>query len=487
MDTAVIIVGAGPVGLMLAGELRLGGAPVIVLEQLREPTGQSRALGFTVRTMEILDERGLLDRFGDIQTSPMGHFGGLLVDFAPLDSPHRTSHGIKQSQTEEVLGQWAAELGADIRRGHRVTGIEQDSYGVEVQVTGPDGPRKLRASYIVGCDGGHSTVRKLAGFDFPGTAGTYEMLLADVADCEIAARPFGERLPGGVAMAAPLGDGVHRLILKEHGAPARERPAEFADVAAAWQRITGQDISHATPVWASSFSDASRLTSAYRRGRIMLAGDAAHIHLPAGGQGMNVGIQDAVNLGWKLAAVIGGWAPPGLLDTYNRERHPVGKRLLMNTRAQGLLFLGGEEVQPLRDLLGELIALPEVGLHLAEMVTGLEVRYDMGPGDHPLLGRRLPFQELVARDGGKSTTAELLRAGRGVLLDLSDDAAVRRIASAWHGRVEVFTGRPHEPAQDSPFTGTRAMLLRPDGHVAWTSPGSGDLPRSLYRWFGLPC
>ncbi|WP_338783610.1 FAD-dependent monooxygenase [Streptomyces sp. DG1A-41] len=487
MDSAVIVVGAGPVGLMLAGELRLAGVPVVVLERLTGPTGQSRALGFTVRTMEVLDQRGLLPRFGEVQTSPMGHFGGLLVDFGTLDSPHRTSHGIPQSRTEEVLGRWAAELGADIRRGHEVVGIEQDPYGVDVRAVGPDGPVSLRASYVVGCDGGRSTVRRLGGFDFPGTPGTYEMMLADLKDCAIEARPFGERLTGGVAMAAPLGDGVQRIIVKEHGAPVRGEPADFPAVAAAWQQITGQDISGATPVWASSFSDASRQTSSYRRERLLLAGDAAHIHLPAGGQGMNVGLQDAVNLGWKLAAVVGGWAPPGLLSSYHRERHPVGERLLMNTRAQGLLFLGGEEVQPLRDVLGELIALPDVALHLARMVTGLEIRYEVGPGDHPLLGRRVPHHELVGRDGGaKTSTSELLRPARGVLLDLADDAALRRTASGWSGRVDVFTGSLHEPEPDSPLTGADAVLVRPDGHVAWVAAGVGDLPRELYRWFGAP-
>ncbi|MFF4830208.1 FAD-dependent monooxygenase [Streptomyces sp. NPDC001315] len=485
MDSAVIVVGAGPVGLMLAAELRLADVPVVVLEQLQKPTGQSRALGFTVRTMEVLDQRGLLPRFGEIATSSVGHFGGLLVDFGMLDSPHGTSHGIPQARTEEVLGEWAAELGADIRRGHQVVSLAADPYGVEVEVRTATGTERLRASYVVGCDGGRSTVRKLGGFSFPGTPGTMEMMLADVKGCDIPAHPFGHRVSGGVAMSAPLGDGVHRIIVREHGAPARSRPADFPEVAEAWQRLTGQDIGNAEALWASSFSDASRQATAYRRDRILLAGDAAHIHLPAGGQGMNVGLQDVVNLGWKLAAQIHGWAPPALLDTYHRERHPVGERLLMNTRAQGLLFLGGDEVQPLRDVLTELIALPSVGLHLAHMVTGLEVGYDTGPGEHPLLGRRIPHQELVG-DTGKTSTTELLHQGRGVLLDLADDPALRRIASAWHGRVDVFSGHAHAPADDGPFTRTSALLVRPDGHVAWAAPGAGELPRALHRWFGAP-
>ncbi|MFE6103571.1 FAD-dependent monooxygenase [Streptomyces laurentii] len=485
MDSAVIVVGAGPVGLMLAAELRLADVPVVVLEQLERPTGQSRALGFTVRTMEILDQRGLLPRFGEISTSSMGHFGGLLVDFGMLDSVHGTSHGIPQARTEEILGAWAAELGADIRRGHEVVSVTSDAYGVDVEVRTPAGTERLRASYLVGCDGGRSTVRKLAGFSFPGTPGTMEMMLADVKGCDIPAHPFGHHVPGGVAMSAPLGDGTHRIIVREHGAPVRSQPAEFPEVAAAWQRLTGQDISDAEALWASSFSDASRQVTAYRRGRVLLAGDAAHIHLPAGGQGMNVGIQDAVNLGWKLAAQIHGWAPPALLDTYHRERHPVGERLLMNTRAQGLLFLGDESVQPLRDVLNELIALPSAALHLARMVTGLENHYETGPGEHPLLGRRVPHQELVA-ESGKTSTTELLHTGRAVLLDLADDPAVRTIASAWHGRVDVFTGHTHAPADDSPFHDTTALLVRPDGHVVWAAPGAGELPAALYRWFGAP-
>ncbi|MFE3718143.1 FAD-dependent monooxygenase [Streptomyces cyaneofuscatus] len=486
MDSAVIVVGAGPVGLMLAGELRLAGVSVIVLEQLAYPTGQSRALGFTVRTMEVLDQRGLLSSFGDIPTSTKGHFGGLLVDFDMLDSPHGTSHGIPQARTEQVLGQWAAGLGVDIRRDHEVVDLSSDEYGVEVEVRTPDGTRRLRTSYLVGCDGGRSRVRKLAGFSFPGTEGTLEMMLADVKDIEIQAHPFGQRLPGGIAMSAPIGDGVNRIILREHGAPVRREPATFPEVAAGWERVTGQDISGATAVWASSFSDASRQASSYRRGRVLLAGDAAHIHLPAGGQGMNVGIQDAVNLGWKLAAQVNSWAPPALLDSYHRERHPVGERLLMNTRAQGLLFLGGEEVMPLREVQSELIKKPSVAEHLARMVTGLDIAYDAGPGGHRLQGRRIPHHELVGDSGTKTSTTELLHPGHGVLLDFTDTPATGRIASAWDGRVDVFSGRLHAPDDNSPLLGTDAVLVRPDGHVVWTAPHGGELARALYRWFGAP-
>jgi bifunctional hydroxylase/dehydrase len=489
MDAAVIVVGAGPAGLTLAGELRLAGVEVIVLERLAAPTGESRGLGFTARTMEVFDQRGLLPRLGPIETSPLGHFGGLPVDFGVLDGAHFGAKGVPQSRTEEMLGGWAAELGADIRRGREVVAIARAEDGVEVEVAGPHGSGRLRAAYLVGCDGGRSTVRKAAGFDFPGTPATLEMYLADVAGCGLRPRLIGETLPGGMVMAGPVGDGVDRIIVCERGAPPRRRtePPAWAEVAAAWQRLTGEDISGGTPVWVSAFGDATRQVTEYRRGRVLLAGDAAHIHLPAGGQGLNVSVQDAVNLGWKLAAEVNGWAPPGLLDTYHGERHPVGARLLLNTRAQGLLFLSGAEMQPLRDVLTELIAYPEVSRHLAGMVSGLDIRYPTGPGGHPLLGRRMARQELVT-ETGKTSTTELLHPARGVLLDFADDAGVRAAAARWAGRVDVVTATPHALAVDSPLAGTRALLLRPDGHVAWAAAEADaePLPEALHRWFGEP-
>jgi bifunctional hydroxylase/dehydrase len=484
MDSAVIVVGAGPTGLMLAGELRLAGADVIVLERLERPSGESRALGITVRTQEVLDQRGLLPRFGEIPTTPMGHFGGLLIDFGVLDSVHRSAHSYPQARTEAILGEWAAELGADVRRGVQVVGLDQDGYGVDVHIDGPEGRGTLRASYVVGCDGSRSTVRKLAGFDFPGTPATMEMYLADVVGCDLPENQFGKKLAHGMVMSAPLEGGITRIIACERGrTPAqRDRTVLFTEIAEVWQRITGDDISHGAAVWASSFTDAARQVTECRRGRVLVAGDAAHIHLPAGGQGMNAGIQDAVNLGWKLAAVATGWAPGHLLDSYHNERHPVHKRLLMNTRAQGLLFLGGPEVDPLREVLGELLAFEDVRRVLAGMVSGLEIRYDVGgTAEHPLLGRRIPHQELVG-DNGKTSTTEALHAGTGVLLDFRDDARLRRVASAWTGRVAVVTATPHDLAADSPLAGVDALLVRPDGHVVWT--GAGDPARALYRWFG---
>jgi bifunctional hydroxylase/dehydrase len=261
---------------------------------------------------------------------------------------------------------------------------------------------------------------------------------------------------------------------------------EFAEVSDAWKRLTGDDISHAEPVWLSSFGDATRQVTEYRRGRVLLAGDAAHIHLPAGGLGMNTSIQDSVNLGWKLAAVVHGWAPPDLLDTYHSERHAIGERLLMNTQAQGLLFLSGAEVQPMRDLISELMRYDVVAKHLVGMVSGLEVHYDVGAGEHPLLGKRMPNWEL-ATGAGAVRTYPLLRTARGLLLDLADDAPLRRLAAGWSDRVDVVPARLAGLAAGDPLAGTQAVLVRPDGYVAWANPGAGvRADAALTRWFGAP-
>ncbi|MFF4699079.1 FAD-dependent monooxygenase [Streptomyces chattanoogensis] len=486
MDASVIVVGAGPAGLMLAGELRLAGTDVIVLERLPAPTGESRGLGFTARTMEVFDQRGLLPRFGEIETSAQGHFGGQPVDFSILDGAHYGVKAVPQSRTEAILEEWAAGLGTDLRRGHEVVSFTDDGEGVDVEVAGPEGTYTLRTRFLVGCDGGRSTIRKSGGFDFPGTSATREMFLADVRGCEIEPRPIGETVARGMVMSAPLGDGVDRIIVCEQGAPPRRRtePPAYEEVAAAWQRLTGQDISHGEPVWVSAFGDPARQVTEYRRGRVLLAGDSAHVHLPAGGQGMNASIQDSVNLGWKLAAVVAGRAPLSLLDTYHSERHPVGRRLLMNTSAQGKLFLSGDEMQPVRDVLAELIRYDVVSRHLAGMVSGLEIRYDVGEGDHPLLGMRMPHLELVV-DDTKTSSTELLHPARGVLLDLAGDAALRASAEGWSDRLTIVAATTHEAPGQSRLAGATAVLVRPDGYVAWLAPGSTDsLAASLERWFG---
>ncbi|WP_329537910.1 FAD-dependent monooxygenase (plasmid) [Streptomyces sp. NBC_01450] len=482
LDTDVIVVGGGPTGLMLAGELRLGGADVIVAEALEQPTGQSRALGFTTRALESFEQRGLLPRFGTVETMPMGHFGGIPFDYTVLEDANFGARGIPQSQSEAVLEAWAGELGADIRRGRELTALDQDEDGVTVTVTAPDGTREeLRALYVVGADGAHSAVRKAAGIDFPGTSGTQVMHLADVAGSGVRPRPFGERLPLGLVQVFPGGE-IDRVIMTEYDAPVdnhNETP-QYAEVAEAWLRVTGEDISAGKPLWVSSFTDATRQAAEYRKGRVLLAGDAAHIHLPVGGQGMSAGVQDAVNLGWKLAATVRGRAPEGLLDTYHGERHPVGARLLANTRAQAMSIFGGDESQGLRDLYAELIALDEVKRHLAGMVSHVDIRYDIEPDGHPLVGRRLPARTLDTASGPVATP-ELLHPALGVLLDLSDSAELRSAAAGRQDRVTTVTGTL--PAGGA-FDKIAALLVRPDGYIAWAGDDLAGLTTALERWFG---
>jgi bifunctional hydroxylase/dehydrase len=476
-DADVIVVGAGPTGLMLVGELRLAGVEVVVLERLAEPMRQSRALGFSARTIEEFDQRGLLPGFGELQTIPVGHFGGLPVDYRVLEGGSYGARGKPQSLTEAVLAQRAAELGAVVCREHDVTGIFQRDDSVELDVVTPDGPRRLRARYVAGCDGARSTVRKLIGVDFPGTDPAIELWFADVAGCALRPRFSGERVPGGMVMVLPMGPEINRVVVHERG---RTRPGDsppsFAEVAAAWNRLTGEDISGGKPLWTSFTTDASRQAAQYRRGRVFLLGDAAHIHLPIGAQGMSAGVGDAMNLGWKLGAEISGYAPAGLLDTYHAERHPVAARILANTLAQRILYLSGDELDPLRDVLTELLAYEEVRQLLVGMVTGLDIRYDVGVDDHPLLGRRLPDPELF----------QFLHAGRGIVLDLRGNDGLRSAAGPWKDRIDVITASSG-PA--GPLENVDAALVRPDGYIAWIGAGgsgAAGLPDALTRWFGQP-
>ncbi|MCP2260638.1 bifunctional hydroxylase/dehydrase [Streptoalloteichus tenebrarius] len=481
MTKRVIVAGAGPVGLTLAAELRLAGAEVLVLERLAEPTGQSRALGMHARTMEVLDQRGLLDRL-EGRRGEWGHFGAIPLDFGVLDSHVAGQMMIPQAKTERALGAWAAELGVPIRRGHEVVGLAQDADGVQVEVEGPEGRYRLRAAYLVGCDGGRSTVRRLAGFDFPGTEATTEYLMADVEGIDLPFRFSDVRERGGISVI-PLGDGVTRVLPVEFGAPPRRRtePPAFQEVVERVARITGDDISGGRPRWVTSFGDATRQVSEYRRGRVLLAGDAAHIHLPAGGQGLNLGVQDAMNLGWKLGLVATGRAGEELLDTYHAERHPVGADVLFNTRAQAPLLNGGLDLEPLRAVLREIFRFDEVNRHLTNMISALDLRYEVGAGSHPLLGRRMPRRALSTSDG-ETDTFRLLHVARGVLLDLSDDAELGAVAEGWADRVDVVRASAPE------LPGVDAVLVRPDGYVAWAAPDAeGErLDVALGRWFGPP-
>ncbi|MFJ3808408.1 SDR family oxidoreductase [Streptomyces sp. NPDC090073] len=476
LTTQVIVVGAGPAGLMLACELRLGGADVVVLERLTAPTTESRASTLHARTMEILDGRGLLDPLGTIPDEPRGHFGGLPLDLT-LPSSHPGQWKVLQTRLEELLGARAAELGADVRRGHEVTGLRITDAGAEAEVRGPAGRTLLlRAPYLVGCDGEDSAVRRLGGFDFPGTDAARELLRADVAGVRIPDRRF-ERLPAGLAIAARRPDGVTRVMVHEFGARPRPGRPEFADVVDAWKRVTGEDLGVGTPLWVNSFGDANRQATAYRRGPLLLAGDAAHRQMPIGGQALNLGLQDAVNLGWKLAARVTGRVPDGLLDTYHTERHPVGARVLGNIAAQAWLLLGGPEVDALREVLAELMPLENVRTRLAGMISGLDIAYDMGDGAGGLpTGQRLPPREAVLR-GTPVRTAELLRTGQGLFIVPPGATELYTAAAPWAELVRTVDGGPGD---------TEALLVRPDGHVAWAGTGAAQGTAALRRWFGEP-
>ncbi len=441
----VVVVGAGPVGLLLAGELRLGGADVVVLEALLSPTTESRASTLHARTMEIFDNRVLLERIGRPPNDVRGHFGGMPIDLT-LPSPFPGQWKVLQSQTEQVLQDWALELGADIRRGHEVRRI--DVFDDHVEVDG------LSASFVVGCDGENSTVRRLTAAEFTGVAASRELIRADLTGVTVAERRF-LRLEKGFATSGRLPDGRVRVMVHEFGATPKGVPPTFGELVDTWRRVTGEDISSATPLWVNGFDDATGQVTRYREGRVLFAGDAAHRQPPIGGQALNLGLQDAVNLGWKLAAVASGRVPLALLDTYHDERHAIGRRTLGNIAAQAQLLFGGNEIEPLRSAMRELVALPAVVAALAGMISGLDVRYDLGPS----AGHRL------------ADVGSLLCNGSGALL--TSDAELRRQAAPWSSLVTV-----------APASG--GTLVRPDGHVAWVADGGTPLTESLVRWFGNP-
>lgn len=489
MNARVIVVGAGPVGLMLAGELRLGGADVTVYDSLPAASGESRALGFTRRVAEVFEQRGLLSRLGEYRQGRNGHFGGVGIDLGILDESHHGVLGLPQARTEEMLTNWLTELGVPLRRGFELTDFHETGDGITAVFDGPDGRCERSAAYLVGCDGGQSTVRALAGIEAPGWESTRGMYMADVTGVDLPQRPTGKHVPGGhMILSVNLGDGYYRVLIHDRGLPPRpdSDTLTFTDVADAWQRMTGESIHHGEARWMAAFGNAAGLATDYRRGRVLLAGDAAHETPPLAGWGLATGIQDAVNLGWKLAAVVTGSAPESLLDTYHTERHPLGEQLLRNTHAASLLYLGGEEIDPLRDIMGELMADKGVAGHFAGMVSGLGVRYDMGPGEHPLLGRRLsPYRELELPDGSRTRVAELLHAGRALLITTDGSGEAERIAAAWSDRLDTVTGTWVPAAGDSLLDAAPgSALVRPDGYIAWASPGGGDLHGALGRWLG---
>ncbi|MEV0243125.1 rifampin monooxygenase [Streptomyces sp. NPDC050674] len=477
----VIIAGGGPTGMMLAGELRLHGVRVVVLEKEAEPAAYVRALGLHVRSIEVLDQRGLLDRFL-AEGKKHHHIGGFAGIAKPspgrLDTTHGYVLGIPQPVTDRLLAEHAAELGAEIRRGEALVGLSQDGDGVTAELA--DGTR-LRARYLVGCDGGRSTVRKLLGVGFPGEPSRVETLLGEM---ELTAPP--EELAAVMAEvrkthfrfgAMPVRDGVYRVLVPAEGVAADRTVAPtLEEFKQQLRTYSGTDFGVHSPRWLSRFGDATRLAERFRVDRVLLAGDAAHIHPPTGGQGLNLGVQDAFNLGWKLAAELRGWAPPGLLDSYHAERHPVAAAVLDNTRAQMHLLSPEPGPQAVRRLLAELMDFEEVNLYLTEKTTAIAVRYDFGEG-HELLGRRL--RDLRLKEG---RLYERMRGGRGLLLD---QTGARRAGggglsvAGWADRVDHVVDVSEE--LDVP-----AVLLRPDGHVAWAGEDQRELLEVLPKWFGAP-
>ncbi|MFG2004669.1 FAD-dependent monooxygenase [Spirillospora sp. NPDC048911] len=496
MDTDVVIAGAGPTGLMLACELRLAGVDVVVAERLAERSGESRAGGMHSRTLEVLDQRGVLERFlaiGELQG--VGHFSGLYLEFDEFESRHPRPLMILQSAIERLLEEWATELGVRVRRSSEVSGIRQDEAGVTVELrTAEDTSATLRARYLVGCDGGRSAVRKLAGIDFPGTPATMTALIGDVELPDLTEDYiWGRRTAGGGYSVIAFEPGWYRVITSDYslaGDRDRDEPVTFEQLRESLIRVAGTDYGMHGPRWVSRFTDAARQAARYREGRVLLAGDAAHIHFPLGGQGLNLGMQDAVNLGWKLASVVLGRAPESLLDSYHDERHPVGESVLHNTRAQTALARPGAQTEALRDVFASLIMFDDVNRYLCGMLTGLDIQYPVD-ADHPLAGRRVPDADLKTSDGA-GRVYELLHAGRPVLLDLRGSAEVAAAAEGWTDRVDVVEARSEDDRWPVPAVGEistpAALLIRPDGHVAWAAAdGPGDtaaLRRALATWFG---
>ncbi|MGX2997561.1 rifampin monooxygenase [Streptomyces sp. JNUCC 64] len=472
--TDVVVVGAGPTGLALAGELRLHGVRVVVLERETAPTGLSRARGLHARSVELMAQRGLLEEFlahGE-RFAVGGFFAGIDVPWPELDTAHSYVLAVPQDVTERLLAEHATGLGAEVRRGLALVALDQDEHGVTAGLS--DGTR-LRARHLVGCDGGRSTVRGLLGVPFPGEPSRADTLLGEVAVTvppgELAAVVAGVRRTRLRFGAIPLGDGTYRFVVPAGEVAADRTVAPTLDeLRGRLRAVAGTDFGAHAPRWLSRFGDATRQAERYRTGRVLLAGDAAHIHPPTGGQGLNLGVQDAFNLGWKLAAEVNGWAPEGLLDTYHEERHPVAADVLANTRAQMELLSDGPGARAVRALVAELMGFEEVNRHLIGKVTALGVRYDFGAG-HPLLGARLRDLRLK---GGR--LYELTRRGRGLLLDQTG----RLSAAGWADRVDHVVDVSEEPTAP-------AVLLRPDGHVAWAGDGDGrGLTDALSRWFGAP-
>ena len=481
---AVVIAGGGPTGMMLAAELALAQVDVALVE--RRPDHVlvgSRAGGIHSRTIEVLDQRGVADRFlAEGQVAQAAMFATTVLDVSDFPTRHPYSLGIWQNQFERVMAGWIAELPVRIYYGGEVTGFAQDDTGVDVELS--DG-RSLRAQYLVGCDGGASVIRKTAGIEFPGWDPTKSNLIAEVE--------MTEEPPRGIRHDATGVHGLHRLedgrtvrvIVTEQQLGPSSEPT-LRDLSEALITVYGTDFGIHSPTWISRFTDMTRQAAAYRAGRVLLAGDSAHVHYPAGGQGLSLGVQDAVNLGWKLAQVVDGTSPESLLDTYQDERHPVAARALQYTMAQAALQRPDERIKALVDVVSELAIMDEPRKRLAGIISGLDIHYDLGDG-HPLLGRRMPDLDLVTADGPLRVFT-LLHDANPVLLNLGEPG--RFAITPWADRVQLieaeYVGQWELPVLGAVAAPT-AVLIRPDGYVAWVGGGTdAGLRDALTTWFGTP-
>ena len=483
-DHAVVIAGGGPTGLMLAGELALVGVDVAIVERrTSQDLDGSRAGGLHARTIEVLDQRGVAERFlSEGQEHPFVGYAGTFLDISDFPTRHNHILALWQSAFERILAGWVEEFGVPILRGCEVVGFAQHDTGVDVEVSGDT---SLRAEYLVGCDGGRSMIRKAAGIDFPGWDPTTSHLIAEVEmgeEPEIGMRPEG----GGIGpVNRAEGGGPYRVVLLEKHVEHTSEPT-MQDLSEALIAAYGTDYGVHSPTWISRFTDMTRQAASYREGRVLLAGDAAHVHGPQGGQGLNTGAQDAVNLGWKLAQVVNQTSPESLLDTYHAERHPVGARVLHNTMAQVALGRIDERSRALRDTMLELLSMDEPRKRIAAMISGLDIHYDLGDG-HPLLGRRMPDLDLVTANGPLRVFS-LLHDARPVLLNLGVPDGLD--ITPWADRVRLidaeYVGKWELPVFGA-VTAPAAVLIRPDGYVAWVGEGTDlGLPDALTTWFGPP-
>jgi 3-(3-hydroxy-phenyl)propionate hydroxylase len=481
---AVVIAGGGPTGLMLAGELALAKVDVAIVERRHtQELAGSRAGGLHARTIEVLDQRGIAERFlAEGKTMPTAGYAMIPLDISDCPTRHNYVLALFQERIERLLAAWVEELSVPIYRGRDVTSFAQDATGVDVALS--DGS-SLRAQYLVGCDGGRSSVRKQAGIDFPGWDASLSYLIAECdADDPL---PVGiRRDERGVHGIGRIEDGKRVRVVSVEAEVKKGDEPSVDDLRTALVTVYGTDFGVRDVTWISRFSDTSRQAAAYRERRVLLAGDAAHIHGPQGGQGLNLGVQDAVNLGWKLAQVIRGTSPEDLLDTYHAERHPVGARVLQITMAQTALGRGDTRTLALHAAMTQLLSLDEPRKRYGAMMAALDIHYDLGSG-HPLLGRRMPDLELATPEGARRVFT-LLHAARPLLLELGSAGALD--ITSWADRV-VRVNAHYDGAWEIPALGTvaapAAVLVRPDGHVAWVGTGTEDgLRDALTRWFGPP-